>query len=116
VPDAEPRLRRVPPPEDRESEQQGGDSEQTGSRLILLLGLALSVAFVLLVWSRLQLGNRIDVLETEARARKQTIIDREATIAEQSARISAQEDRLGEVRGRVEAVLDLLGRPLEGSP
>ncbi len=112
--DAEPRLRRVPPPEERESEQQGGDSE-TGSRLILLLGLALSVAFVLLVWSRLQLGSRIDVLETEARALKQTIIDREATIAEQSARISAQEDRLGEVRGRVEAVLDLLGRPLEGS-
>jgi uncharacterized protein HemX len=116
VADAEPRLRTVPEPKDGESEQRGGDSEQTGSRLLLLLGIALSVALVLLVWSRLQLGNRIDVLETEARALKQTIIDREATIAEQSAKITAREERLGEVRGRVEGVLDLLSQPLEGGP
>ncbi len=81
--------------------------------MTVLLALALSVALALLVWSRLQLGNRIDVLETEARALKQTVVDREATIANQRATITAHEKRVGEARAGVEAVLDLLSRPIE---
>ena len=107
----EARLRTVPPPADAEPSE--GGREPRLSRMTLLLSLALSVALALLVWSRFQLGNRIDVLETEARALKQTVVDREATIADQRATIAAHEKRVGEARAGVEAVLELLSRPIE---
>ena len=110
MPDAETRLHTVPGPP--ETNKSGGGGEPSSSRAAMLLGVALSVALVLLVWSRLQLGNRIDVLETEARALKQTVVDREATIAEQRATIASQEERLGGVRAGVEALLDLLRQPV----
>ncbi len=66
MPDAEARLHSVPGPP--ETDKSAGGGEPSSSRAAMLLGVALSVALVLLGWSRLQLGNRIDVLETEARA------------------------------------------------
>ncbi len=111
MPDVEPMLHSVSAPPETDKSAAGG--EPTSSRAALLLGVALSVALVLLVWSRLQLSNRIDVLETEARALKQTVVDREATIAEQRATIASQAERLGEVRAGVEALLDLLRQPVE---
>ncbi len=107
----EPRLRTVSPPSEAESSE--GGREPRLSRMTLLLALALCVALALLLWSRFQLGNRIDVLETEARALKQAVVDREATIADQRATIAAHEERLGEARAGVEAVLDLLSRPVD---
>ena len=107
----EPRLRTIPPLSEDESSE--GAREPRLSRMTLLLALALSVALALLLWSRFQLGNRIDVLETEARALMQTVVDREATIADQHATIAAYEERLGEARAGVAAVLDLLSRPVD---
>ncbi len=108
----EPRLRTVPPPSSAQSSEE--DREPRLSRMTLSLALALCVALALLVWSRFQLGERIDVLETEARALKQTVVDREATIADQRATIGAYEERVGEARVGAEALLELLSRPVEG--
>ncbi len=112
MPEQEPRLRSVAAAAETEESARGG-GVSTSSRLTLLLGLALGVALVLLVWSRLQLGSRIDVLETEARALEQIVVDREATIAEQRATITAHEQRLGEVRSSVAALADLVSQPVE---
>jgi hypothetical protein len=79
------------------------------SRIQLVLGTALAVALVLLVWSYLSLGSRIDALEGEARVLR-------AAVAERDELINAQRSRLDEVRGRVQELLQLVEQPVAGAP
>ena len=74
-----------------------------------MLGTALAVALVLLVWSYLSLGSRIDTLESEAQLLR-------AAVAERDELINAQRSRLDEVRGRVQELLQLVEQPVAGAP
>ena len=71
----------------------------------LVLGTALAIALVLLVWSYLALGSRIDVLEGETRMLR-------SALAERDELIGAQRTRLEEVRGRVQELLQLMEQPV----
>jgi uncharacterized coiled-coil protein SlyX len=73
-----------------------------------VLAVALAVAIAALVWTRIQLGSRIGVLEDEASALHQTLAERDRTIA-------AQSDRLGQVREQVRGLLSLLDEPVPGT-
>jgi hypothetical protein len=75
----------------------------------LVLGTALAIALVLLVWSYLALGSRIDVLESETRTLR-------AAVAERDELIVAQRERLDDVRARVQELLQLVEQPVAGEP
>ena len=112
MPEAEPRLRPVSalsePPERRRGRRGAGSG-----RVLLVLGIALGVAILALLWTRIQLGGRIGALETRAAELERTISEREATLAERERTIEAQSERLGEVRKSVEDVLTLLDEPVQ---
>ncbi|MEX2208784.1 MAG: hypothetical protein WEF50_21420 [Myxococcota bacterium] len=78
-------------------------------RLALVLGTALALALVLLVWSYLSLGSRIDTLEGEAQLLREAVAERDELI-------NAQRTRLDEVRGRVQELLQLVEQPVAGAP
>jgi hypothetical protein len=84
------------------------DASPPQSRLPLVLGTALAVVLVLLVWSYLALGSRIDTLEGEAQLLR-------AAVAERDDLINAQRSRLDEVRGRVQELLTLIEQPVGGT-
>ncbi len=109
--DQEPKLRSVPPtgPAARGGALARSDKGPPQSRVQLVLGTALAVALVLLVWSYLSLGSRIDTLEGEAQILR-------AAIAERDDLINAQRARLDEVRGRVQELLQLVEQPVSGAP
>jgi hypothetical protein len=109
--DQEPKLRSVPPagPGARSGPLARAESDPPQSRLQLVLGTALAVALVLLVWSYLSLGSRIDTLEAEAQLLR-------AAVAERDELINAQRARLDEVRGRVQELLQLVEQPVAGAP
>ena len=109
--DQEPKLRSVPPaaPGTRNGMLGRADQRPPQSRLQLVLGTALAVALVLLVWSYLSLGSRIDTLESEAQLLR-------AAVAERDELINAQRSRLDEVRGRVQELLQLIEQPVAGAP
>ena len=110
--DQEPKLRSVPP---AGPGARGGRARRAPTRarrqgrLQLVLGTALAVALVLLVWSYLSLGSRIDTLEGEAQLLR-------AAVAERDELINAQRSRLDEVRGRVQELLQLVEQPVAGAP
>ena len=109
--DQEPKLRSVPPggTGPRIAALGTSDPPRSQGRLQLALGTALAVALVLLVWSYLSLGSRIDTLESEAALLR-------AAVAERDELINAQRSRLDEVRGRVQELLQLVEQPVAGIP
>jgi len=105
-------LRSIPPtgPPGARSGVLGRDDKGTPSnRNQLVLGTALAIVLVLLVWSYLALGSRIDALESESQVLR-------AAVAERDELINAQRTRLDEVRSRVQELLQLVDQPVAGSP
>ncbi len=71
----------------------------------LALGVALALTLALLVWSRLELGQRIALLQDEVRTLETAVAERERVIA-------AHGQRLGTVKLRVDELQTLLDEPL----
>jgi hypothetical protein len=111
--DQEPKLRSVPPTGSGTGPRPGAlgrsESPPPQGRVPLVLATALAVALVLLVWSYLAMGSRIDTLESEAALLR-------AAVAERDELINAQRARLDEVRGRVQELLVLVEQPVAGAP
>ena len=107
----EPKLRSVPPGGEptRGPFARAEKTPPPQGRLPLVLGTALAIALVLLVWSYLALGSRIDVLEGETRILR-------TAVAERDELIGAQRERLEDVRGRVQELLQLMEQPVAGEP
>ncbi len=78
-------------------------------RAVVVLALALVLAIAALLFTRVQLGNRIGALESETGALRATLAERDATVA-------AQQARLGAVRERARALLELLEEPVQAAP
>ena len=100
------KLRRVPAPGELESK---APPRGRPSGPEIALALALVVALAVLIWSRVQLGDQIDVLRGQTRALQ-------AAVAERERVIDAQTDRLEDVRTHVDRLGELLNRPLPGIP
>lgn len=105
--DQEPKLRAVPPTgtPGRGGVNARAEASPPQSRLPLVLGTALAIVLVLLVWSYLALGSRIDALVGETELLR-------AAVAERDELINAQRARLDEVRGRVQELLQLVEQPV----
>ena len=99
----EPHLRPVPPG-DEEADAVGAPP-QKASRLTLALTIALAIALALLAWNRTQLAQQVHVLEGTVRTLESEITERDRVIA-------AHRGRLNEVRVRIDALGELLERPL----
>jgi hypothetical protein len=106
----EPKLRSVPPtgPAGRGGVNARAEATPPQSRVPIVLGTALAVVLVLLIWSYLALGSRIDVLVGEAEVLR-------AAVAERDELINAQRARLDEVRGRIQELLTLIEQPVSGA-
>jgi hypothetical protein len=104
---AEPRLRPVSsnPEPQAEVEPEPVRRRIDPGKAAALLGIALVIALALLVWSRVQLGSRIDALEDETRVLREAVAERDRVI-------DAHRGRLGAVRDRVEELQVLLDQPL----
>lgn len=106
---SESRLRSVPPAEASAAPQTEfhwqPPARPASSRWTLALAAALVVALALLAWSRVQLGERIEVLEGEIRALEAAVERRNVVIHARDARLSDVKTRIGELRS-------LLDRPL----
>ena len=104
---SEPHLRAVGDDETRVHEAAARpDSARGRSRRVpIALGVALLIALLLLVWSRLELGQQITALQDEV-----SVL--EGAVAERDRLIHAQRNRLGEVRLRVNELQTLLEKPL----
>ena len=104
---SEPHLRAVGEDKTRVHEAADRpDPERGRSRWVpIALGVALLVALLLLVWSRLELGQQISALQGEVRVL-------EGAVAERDRLIRAQRNRLGEVRLHVNELQVLLEKPL----
>jgi hypothetical protein len=112
----EPRLRAVEPGAPGAAPERGVAPRDVGPRTDVgraarLLGLALAIALVLLVWSRVQLGQRIDDLAGENSRLAQAVAERDAALAERTRLIEAHERRLGQVRERLREALRLADAP-----
>ncbi|MCH6561823.1 MAG: hypothetical protein IH800_05295 [Myxococcales bacterium] len=103
------KLRRVPAPGELESKAPPRARRGRPSGPEIALALALVVALAVLIWSRVQLGDQIDVLRGQTRALQ-------AAVAERERVIDAQTDRLEDVRTHVDRLGELLNRPLPGIP
>ena len=101
------KLRPVPASAEVESKEppRSGRGRPSGSEIAL--ALALVVALTVLIWSRIQLGDQIDVLRGETRALQ-------AAVAERERVINAQTGRLEDVRTHVDRLGALLAEPIPG--
>lgn len=106
--DQEPKLRSIPPAGPGARSDAGRGAREGGGRVPLALGVALALALVLLVWSYFSMSSRIDALESQTQALRQSISERDDVI-------SAQRARLDQVHGRVQELLQLLEQPVPGS-
>ncbi len=109
--DQEPKLRSVPPTaaESRRDSPSRSEPDRPQNRTQLVLATALALALVLLLWSYISLGSRIDSLEGEAQLLR-------AAVAERDELINAQRARLDEVRGRVKDLLQIVEQPVMSAP
>jgi hypothetical protein len=110
--DQEPKLRSIPPtgpPGARGGPLARDEKGPPTGRTQLVLGTALAIVLVMLVWSYLALGSRIDALENESQVLR-------AAVAERDELINAQRTRLDEVRGRLQELLQLVDQPVAGAP
>jgi uncharacterized coiled-coil protein SlyX len=105
--DQEPKLRSIPPGgfTGRAATVKSRDSQ---SRVQLGLVIGLVIALVLLVWSYVSLGSRIDALEGETHMLRTAVQERDDMI-------NAQRARLDDVRGRLQELLQLVEQPLTGA-
>ena len=103
---SEPHLRAVPESDPGRRPPAAAGSESERRWVPLALACALALALVLLVWSRVELGQRIGVLEDE-------VVGLEATLEERERLISAHERRESAVRERVAELQLLLDQPLQ---
>ena len=102
----EPHLRAVSEGETAAAERPTAQSSDGPSRWMpLALGVALIIALALLAWSRVQLGERIAVLQDEVTALEAAVADRDRVIA-------AHKGRLDEVHLRVLELQGILEKPL----
>ncbi len=99
------KLRPVPAPGEAESKAPPRARRGRPSGPEIALALALVVALTVLIWSRIQLGDQIDVLRGETRALQ-------AAVAERERVIDAQTGRLEDVRTHVDRLGALLDQPL----
>lgn len=104
-----PNLRPVPssvgpdtpaPPEPPSAD--AGRHWASGSVLVIIV---LLIAVVVLAWSRVQMSDRIEVLEEETRILK-------SAVAERDRALEAHRERLDDVRTQVEELRSLLDAPL----
>ena len=103
---SEPHLRALSDDEPGAATPEPAERSSGPGRWIpLLLGGALLIALALLAWSRVQLGERIAVLQDE-------VAVLEAGVAERDRVIEAHKNRLGEVRLRVLELQSILDKPL----
>jgi hypothetical protein len=105
----EPKLRSVSSKREPESEEERSGRRSGPPIATILLGIALAITLVLLVWSRAQLGSRIDALEHEARVLREAVAERDRVIDAHQARLDA-------VRDRVQELHTLLDEPLPPAP
>ena len=101
-------LRAVRPDERPTPPGQTPKSTKRSSWLLLTLVSALTIAILLLVWSRTRLETRIEALEAETLGLRAELDSRDRLI-------EAQRARLGEVRTGVDALRDLLEEPFPPS-
>jgi len=83
---------------------------ESGRRWLLpALGIALAVALALLVWSRVQLGAHIADLEDQVRGLQ-------ASVEERDRVIGAHQNRMDEIRLRIQELHTIAERPLPKAP
>jgi uncharacterized protein HemX len=109
----EPHLRAVeePPPGGQPGTPRRA-AVPAGSRSARLLAIALAVALGLLLWSRIQLGQRIDDLADQNAQLSRTVAARDAALAESARVIAGQQQKLGQVAEQLREVLALVESPL----
>ncbi len=101
-----PPLRALPSRPDEDGRDRGSvEGGQPDRRASVLLGIALTIALLLVVWSRFQQGGRIDALEEEVRTLS-------AAVAERGRLIDAQKRRLDAIRDKTRELQALLSDPL----
>ncbi len=103
---SEPHLRAVSDGEPGERPRPASGPESEHRWVPLALACALALALVLLLWSRVELGQRISALEDEVGGLEATVEQRERVIA-------AHERRASAVRERVTELQVLLDEPLQ---
>lgn len=77
--------------------------------LVPALAIALVVALVLLVWSRVELGERIADLQDQVRGLQ-------AAVEERDRVIGAHQSRMDEIRLRIQELHTIAERPLPKAP
>ena len=106
-----PQLRSVREGEPAQAQTEAGAGSRrtdTPRWIPILLAVLLAIALTLLVWSRLQLGERIASLQSQITALR-------SAVAERDLLIGAQDERLHDVRQRVQELHSLLDEPLQGA-
>ena len=95
----ERRLRAV---EDEEAEAGSVPAWRGPGWLPLGFGVVVAALFVLLVWTRLSLGGRIEALEGETAVLREAVAARDRTIGEHTRRMGDVRDRLDDLRTRLD--------------
>jgi uncharacterized small protein (DUF1192 family) len=106
---ADPHLRAVGDDEAVDSPEHPAELARSGtpSWVPWALATALVLSLAVLMWSRQQMGERIATLQDQ-------VATLEAQVDSRDRVISVQRSRLDDVRSRVEALHDVLERPLPG--
>jgi hypothetical protein len=101
----ERRLRAI---EGDEPAAEAGAGWRTPGWLPLASAVLVVALFVLLVWTRLSLGGRIEALEGETANLREAVATRDRVIGEQSRRLGDVRDRLDDLRARLDEARALL--------
>ncbi len=90
---------------------EAGSGWRSPGWLPLACAVLVAALFVLLVWTRLSLGGRIEALEGETATLRDAVATRDRVIGEQSRRLGDVRDRLDDLRARVDEARALLDAP-----